>query len=93
MSKFNLGKLVSTRRVADLLADNKQFARDVTIALGKYTNCNWGIICKEDAAMNDDAVKSSNDRIFAKYETSEGAIYIITEWDRSVTTILFPDEY
>lgn len=39
--------------------------------------------------LNDDAVKSGDDRIVAKYDN----IFIITEWDRSVTTILFLEEY
>lgn len=43
--------------------------------------------------MNDDAVKNSDDRIFARYNNEEGDIYIITEWNREVTTILFPSEY
>ena len=43
--------------------------------------------------MNDEAVRSGNNRILASYETSKGKIYIITEYDRSATTILFADEY
>lgn len=43
--------------------------------------------------MNDDAVKNGDDRIFARYNNEEGDIYIITEWNREVTTILFPSEY
>jgi hypothetical protein len=43
--------------------------------------------------MNDQAVKNGDDRIMGVYPTDEGDIWIITEWDRSVTTILFPSEY
>jgi hypothetical protein len=46
--------------------------------------------------QNDDAVKSGEDRILAAYihpSHPEWKIWIITEWDRSVTTILFPSEY
>ena len=50
-------------------------------------------MCEEDKQMNDEAIKSGNDRILAAYETSKGNIYIITEHDRSATTILFADEY
>ena len=42
--------------------------------------------------MNDEALEIG-ERIVAKYETCEGDIFIITEWDRSVTTILFTHEY
>lgn len=43
--------------------------------------------------FSDAAVKNYNDRIVAKYKTSLGDIFIITECDRSYTTILFADEY
>ncbi len=46
--------------------------------------------------QNDAAVKNGNDRILAAYKNSgpkAWKIWIITEWDRSYTTILFPDEY
>ena len=43
--------------------------------------------------MNDNALRNGNDRILAAYDTSEGKVYIITEHDRSATTILFADEY
>ncbi|MDE6020535.1 MAG: hypothetical protein K2H01_06040 [Ruminococcus sp.] len=48
----------------------------------------------EDKALNDAAVKNGDERIFAAYIDSTGRkIWIITEWDRSATTILFPSEY
>ena len=46
--------------------------------------------------QNDNAVKNGDDRILAAYKNSgpkAWKIWIITEWDRSYTTILFPDEY
>ena len=65
----------------------------MTEALKKYANCNWGITCNDDAAMNNDAVLSGENRILAVYDTCKGNIWIITEWDRSATTVLFPSEY
>ena len=59
----------------------------------KYINCDWGDTCKEDVELNDNAVENNNDRILAVYETSQGKIFIITEWDRSYTTIMFSHEY
>ena len=44
--------------------------------------------------MNDKTVKNGDDRILAMYEDEKyGKIWIITERDRSATTILFPSEY
>lgn len=60
----------------------------------KYVHGDWGDTCKEDKKVNDDAVKNG-ERILAVYRdpNTEKTIWIITEWDRSATTILFPYEY
>ena len=91
--KFNLGQTVMTRGIADAMEQSVVFTKEVNEAFEKYANCDWGITCEEDAAMNTEAVETGNDRILAVYETSKGNIWIITEWDRSCTTILFPSEY
>lgn len=95
MSKrFSLGQVVATRRVADRIATDDAFARFTTRSLAKYQHCDWGDLGKDDAEMNDLAVKNGDDRILASYIDKNGCkIWIITEWDHSVTTILFPDEY
>ena len=54
-----------------------------------YRNCNWGDILNDNKKMNDSAVKNNDDRIVARYND----IYIITEYDRLVTMILFTHEY
>ena len=90
--KFKTGAVVMTRGVSDTIEGNSEFFNDVMIAFNRYTNCDWGELCAEDKASNEDALKNGY-RLLGKYKTSEGSIYIITEWDRSVTTILFPDEY
>lgn len=91
--KFKLGQTVMTRGIADAMEENKDFTKEVHKAFERYIACDWGELEEEDAELNNSAVQNNDDRIFAKYDTSEGAIYIITEWDRSVTTILFTDEY
>ena len=91
--KFELGTVVMTRGIADVIEKNMSFAKEVNEAFTKYQNCDWGITCEEDAEMNTEAVNNGDDRILAVYETCKGNIWIITEWDRSVTTILFPSEY
>lgn len=96
MSKFTLGKLVSTYGVADLLEDSPDFKNFVWACYERYIRCDWGNLHSEDAKQNDEAVKSGEDRILAAYEHPyhpDWKIWIITEWDRSVTTILFPSEY
>ena len=91
--KFELGYVVMTRGIADAMEDNEVFKREVDKAFEKYMSCDWGDTCKEDAEMNNEAVKTGEDRILAVYKTDKGKIWIITEWDRSYTTILFSNEY
>jgi len=91
--KFNPGKLVMTRGVNDLVADSGKFARHVHLSLKRHLAGDWGDVCAEDRAANDAAIQQG-ERLFSAYQ-KEGVpkIWIITEWDRSYTTILFPEEY
>ena len=90
--KFKHGMVVMTKGISDAMEGNFKFFNEVMIAFNRYVDCDWGDLCDEDKATNEDALKNGY-RLFAKYKTSEGPIWIITEWDRSMTTILFPDEY
>ena len=91
--KFDRGQIVVTRGVNDLMAEDNNFAIFVTKSFRRYIACDWGEMCEDDKNLNDDAVRTGEDRILAAYKNDNYKIYIITEWDRSVTTILFPDEY
>ena len=91
--KFKLGQLVATRGINAILLEDFDFSKFLWNSFARYKNCNWGDICSEDKMMNDSAVKNNDDRIVARYNNQRGDIYIITEQDRSVTTILFVDEY
>lgn len=73
--------------------ENSKFNLEVTTAFVKYSEGDWGDTPESDGYMNDLAVVNKDDRIVAKYKTCAGDIFIITEWDRSVTTILFTHEY
>ena len=87
------GAKVMTRGIADKIADNEKFAKQVTYFMGLYLQGNWGVVSEDDKAMNDMSVQSGTGSLMGAYETCEGTIWIMTEHDRSVTTILFPDEY
>lgn len=92
--KFTLGQIVTTRAIHDDIADNSKFAKEVLDCLRRYANADFSDMeYAEDVQANMDAIKNGDDRIFATYNTSKGKIYIITEWDRSVTTILYPEDY
>ena len=92
MAGFKLGKLVMTRGVHSKIKENVDFAVGVLDAFERYQRCDWGDLCDEDKALNEQAQKYG-ERIFALYNIGNDKIYIITEWDRSVTTILLPEEY
>lgn len=81
-----------TNGITNAALNNEPFFHEILAALNRYTMKDWGDLCEEDKAINEDAL-IHGDRILAKYETSKGPIYIITEWDRSTTTVLFTDEY
>lgn len=92
--KFPIGSLLATCGVNDKVAEDTKFAKFVTKSFQRHCNGDWGDLDEEDKAMNDRALKRGDDRLFSKYEyDEETSIYIITEWDRSATTILFPEEY
>lgn len=92
--RFNLGRVVQTRGVNSKSRENRAFGREVMDAFRKYQRGNWGDTERDSVKRNNAVVKDGvEDQIFAVYDTSEGKIYIITEWDGSVTTILFSHEY
>lgn len=85
---FKPGRVVATPGVLKKIPGLK-----LTSALKRHLQGDWGDVCDEGRATNDRAVKSG-ERIFSVYHSeSEVKFWIITEWDRSATTILLPDEY
>ena len=94
LGKFETGRILTTCGVNQKVAEDKKFAEFCIKSFGRHINGDWGDLCDEDKAMNDSALAHGDDRIFSKYDYDENtSIYIITEWDRSATTFLFPDEY
>ncbi len=91
--KFNPGQMVLTRGVYELTTSDERFARHVQRSLIRHLAGDWGDVCEEDREANEEALRNG-ERLFSVYR-QEGlpTIWIITEWDRSVTTTLFPDEY
>ena len=86
--KFSLGKVVATRGIHELLDCSA-----TSVFLTRHVSGDWGDLCEEDKALNAAALLSGQDRIFSSYSTPLGKIWIITEHDRSLTTVLLPAEY
>ena len=89
-----IGQLVISRGLNDAVAGNKETAREVYGALDRYLSGDWGDLQEEDKVLNNKAVADpGSDRILARYNLNCGDIYIITEWDRSYTTLMYCNEY
>ncbi len=86
---FDLGAIVVTRGVDAFL--NGNHLPLITI-LDQHKKGYWGLCCEEDAILNNFATHNG-DRILSVYELNGEKIWIITECDRSATTVLFPYEY
>jgi len=90
---FPLGRFVMTRGVNDLVADDEAFAKFITKSLARHVKGDWGELGDEDRAENNLSLKEGF-RLLSAYESGKlPKIWIITEADRSATTILFPAEY
>ena len=87
---FSLGQLVGTPGVIEALAQAEQEPLEF---LARHVTGDWGELDDEDKAQNDFSVKN-NLRILSAYTLQTGErIWLITEADRSATTILLPSEY
>ncbi len=89
--RFRAGQMVMTAGVNDLV---QRGIFNPTAYLQRHLNGDWGDLSDDDRRQNDAALQSGEDRLFSSYQvTRDLKLWIITEWDRSVTTLLLPSEY
>ncbi len=89
-AKFLLGRLAATPGALQALQEAGQHALEF---LSRHQQGDWGELCTEDKQENEFSILN-NLRILSAYILKTGVqIWIITEADRSVTTILLPSEY
>lgn len=87
---FTLGQVVATPGALDLLDRTATNAHDL---LQRHQHGDWGSVPLEDAEENRNSLKTGC-RILSSYVlNATERLWIITEADRSVTTLLLPDEY
>jgi hypothetical protein len=84
---FPLGDVVITTN-----ASNTLLAEQINDGLRRHAAGDWGDLCPEDAQQNRDALLYGS-RLFSAYGEDSTRFWIITEADRSVTTILLPQDY
>jgi hypothetical protein len=86
--KFSLGRIVATPNAINTIAPD-----EILRALARHARGDWGTMCKEDWNANEQALRHG-ERLFSVYHSAqEVKFWIITEHDRSVTTVLLPEDY
>ena len=87
---FSLGQIVSTPGALEAIQKSEQNPADF---IGRHLLGDWGDLCEEDKQANQEALQEGM-RILSAYRLYDGTkIWIITECDRSATTLLLPEEY
>lgn len=87
--KFSLGEIVTTPAAAECLAPG-----DIRRALDRHARCDWGDVDEHDWQANTESVEHGGRILSAYHADANGErFWVITEADRSVTTVLFPNEY
>ena len=98
MSLFKTGEIVTTNGIARAMTLDHGFLEAVRDCLTRHCLGDWGDACEKTKKQNDEALEAERsgkliDSLFSVYDIDGREIFIITEIDRSVTTVLFPDEY
>ncbi len=89
---FELGRVCATPGALRTIEEAGQTPGDF---LQRHLSNDWGEMDAHDSRLNDAAVRSGEDRILSSYTIGDGTarVWIITEWDRSATSLLLPEEY
>ena len=86
---FPLGHVVATPGALEAVRAN---GIDVLGLVHRHASGDWGVVCAGDAQANNHAL-AHGARVLSAYETVAGRLWVITEADRSATTVLLPSEY
>jgi hypothetical protein len=85
--RFPLGQTVVMAHALDLLRPD-----EIAFGLARHVRGDWGSVCPEDAETNEESLHNG-DRLFSVYCEGNRRFWVITEADRSVTTVLLPEDY
>ncbi len=92
---FEMGRVVVTRAVMGKMVADERFAGLVFRSLERHARGDWGNVVDSDKIENELSL-DHGERLFSAYEDPEKKhprVWIVTERDRSTTTILFAEEY
>jgi hypothetical protein len=90
--KFGLGRIVMTDGIETLLATHEADIGVLSLLLARHQTGDWGDLDDEDTRENDLSVKDGF-HILSSYRLDHEKVWVMTEADRSVTTVLLPSEY
>jgi hypothetical protein len=88
-AQLPLGRVVATPGALKVLKKTGEQPFD---CLARHATGDWGELCAFDRRQNEIALRDGY-RILSSYDAPAGTVWIITEADRSITTILLPEEY
>ena len=88
-SLFSLGRTVATPGV---LAALEELGVAPATLFARHHRGDWGDLSAEDAEANDRALEDGT-RVFSAYCVGAIKVWVITEADRSATTVLLPEDY
>lgn len=92
--RFPAGRAVVTRGVYDKIESGELDVDQVCDIIIRHLSGDWGEVCDEDRQANEDALDEEDPgRLHSVYNIGRTTYWIITEWDRSATTVLLPEEY
>ena len=86
---FGMGRIVATPGALEMMAVTET---DTFALLERHASGDWGQVSPEDGRENERGLKHGF-RLLSSYPAGEGRVWILTEADRSATTILLPSEY
>jgi len=88
VARFRLGRIVSTASALERLTSD-----DILMGIQRHQAGDWGEVCKDDIKENEQSLEKGF-RLLSVYRSTAGVTFwVITEADRSVTTILLPGDY
>lgn len=87
---FDLGEVVYTQGIDSMIRNN--LGLNLAIYIQRHQSGDWGNLDIEDKIANDEATQKG-ERVLSSYIICGRKVWIITERDRSYTTILLPSEY
>jgi len=92
--KFLLGQVVTTPGALKVLVRTGALEKVGGALIARHLSGDWGDVPAGDWKLNDAALTpGKEDRLMSSYMVGDVKVWIITEWDRSVTTVLLPSEY